>query len=382
MAHSAFAWLCAPDQGPRDVDAAMMARALVEARRGVGRTAPNPPVGAVVARDGAVLAVGHHARAGERHAEVVALDQVAGAARGATLYVTLEPCTHHGRTPPCVDRVLAEDIARVVVGAADGNPRVSGGGIERLRAAGVDASLIADADIAAQASALVAPFTSAMTRGRPWVLLKIAATLDGRVAAANGRSRWITGPHARALVHELRDAVDAVVVGSGTVLADDPALTVRAAPPRADGEARRDPRRVIIDGTLRCDPRAQVFGAGSLVVHGGAASAERQRAFDDAGVERVVAGPGPVDLAAALFCLAQRGLHALLVEAGPRLAAALWQAGLVDELWWMTAPRVLGGDAVPAVGPLDLASPDQAPRLTLVGERAFSDGDALRVLLR
>lgn len=380
MARSAFAWLCASGEPPRDGDAAMMALALAEARRGVGRTAPNPPVGAVVVRDGAILAVGHHARAGERHAEVVALDQVAGAAHGATLYVTLEPCTHQGRTPPCVERVLGEGITRVVVGAADRNPKVSGGGMARLRAAGVDAALIADVDVAAQATALVAPFTSAMTRGRPWVVLKIAASLDGRVAAANGRSRWVTGPSARALVHELRDAVDAVAVGSGTVLADDPALTVRDAPARADHSARRDPRRVVIDGALRTDPRARVFGPGALVIHGSTASAERQRAFDDAGVERVIAGPGPVDVAAALTTLAQRGVHSLLVEAGPRLATALWQAGLVDELWWLTAPRVLGADAVPAVGALGLRSPDQAPRLSLVGERGFPDGDLLRVL--
>ncbi|MBI1948062.1 MAG: bifunctional diaminohydroxyphosphoribosylaminopyrimidine deaminase/5-amino-6-(5-phosphoribosylamino)uracil reductase RibD [Deltaproteobacteria bacterium] len=381
MPESAFRWLFAPDPTPADADAAMMVRALVEARRGVGRTAPNPPVGAVVVKDGVVVAVGHHARAGERHAEVVALDQVAGRARGATLYVTLEPCTHHGRTPPCVERVLAEGIARVVVGAVDPNPRVSGGGLDALRAAGVDARLVDDPVVAAQAAALIAPFGTAMTRSRPWVVLKIAATLDGRVASADGRSRWITGAAARSLVHELRDHVDAVLVGSGTVLADDPVLTVRDAPPRGDGSQRRDPRRVVVDGALRCDPRARVFGARSLVLHATTAPADRQRAFDDAGVERVPAGASPVDLPSALAALGARGIHSVLVEAGPRLAAALVQAQLVDELWWLSAPTLLGGDAVPAVGPLGIASPAELRRMIVVGARAFGDGDHLRVLV-
>ncbi len=383
MTDSAFRWLFAPDEAtPQDGDAALMARALAEARRGVGRTAPNPPVGAVVVKDGAVVATGFHARAGERHAEVVALDAVAGQVRGATLYVTLEPCTHHGRTPPCVDRVLAEGIARVVIGAADPNPRVSGGGRAALRAAGVEATLVESAELARQAAALIAPFSSAMARARPWVVLKVAATLDGRVAAANGASRWITGSSARALVHELRDAVDAVLVGSGTALADDPALTVRDLPPRPDGGQRRDPRRVVVDGALRCDARARVFGDRSLVIHSTAAPFERQRAFDDAGVERIAAGVGPVELRAALEALCARGVHSVLVEGGPGLAAALWRAQLVDELWWFSAPRVLGGDAVPAVGPLALGAPDEATRIAVVGTRSFPDGDHLRVLLR
>lgn len=381
-AESAFGWLLAQGSADRAAsdDARFMALALDEARRGVGRTAPNPPVGAVLVKDGVVLATGFHARAGERHAEVVALDVVAGGARGATLYVTLEPCTHQGRTPPCTDRILAEGIARVVVGSRDPNPRVSGGGLARLAAAGAAAELVRDPSMSAAANALLAPFSSAVTRQRPWVVLKVAATLDGRVAAASGSARWITGALARGLGHELRDAVDAVMVGSGTVQADDPALTVRDAPARPDGSPRRDPLRVVVDSGLSLDARARVFGPGSMVVHSAGAAPERRRAFTEAGTECLLAGTGRVALDEALGALCARGVHSLLVEGGPRLATALWQAGLVDELWWFTAPCALGADGIAALGPLGLATPQEARRLRVLGRRAFEDGDSLLVL--
>lgn len=373
--------------GLDDVDRAHLARALAEAHRGVGRTAPNPPVGALVARGAEVLATGFHARAGERHAEVVALDEVQGEplvrSRGATLYVTLEPCVHHGRTPPCADRVIAEGVARVVIGAVDPNPRVHEKGIAALRAAGIRVD-VAGGELGARCRALIAPFTRAVRGGRPWVTLKIAASLDGRVAASGGASRWITGERARGVVHALRNTVDAVVVGSGTVLADDPRLTVRL--PELDARAIRDPRRVVIDGALRTSPHAAVYsscaGARPLVVHG-RAPADRAAAFDAAGVERLEraepgAAEGRVDLEGALRALAPAAL-AVLVEAGPGLATALLKRQLVDEIWWFAAPFVLGADAVPAIGPLDHAAPADAPRWMPV-HRAVLDDDTLLVL--
>lgn len=373
----------APDAGLNALDGAMLATALREARRGVGRTFPNPPVGAVVARADQMLASGFHARAGDRHAEIVALDQLTpGAARGATLYVTLEPCVHHGRTPPCVDRVIAEGIARVVVGAVDPNPKVHEHGLAALRAAGIRVD-VATGALGAACRSLIAPFASGFVVGRPWVCLKVAASLDGRVAAASGSSRWITGERARQVVHELRNAVDVVMVGAGTVIADDPQLTVRMAVAAQDA---RDPRRVVIDGALRTSPRARVFAPpaadgmpGPLVVHG-RASIERETAFDAAGVERLrcEAEGGRVDLVAAFAAMRSRA-HSVLVEAGPGLATALWRAGLVDELWWFTAPFLLGGDGIPAIGPLGLSTPSEALRW-LPMHRALGEPDSLVVM--
>jgi diaminohydroxyphosphoribosylaminopyrimidine deaminase/5-amino-6-(5-phosphoribosylamino)uracil reductase len=370
----------APDDNLTAADRTHLARAVDEAWRGFGRTAPNPPVGAVVVKDGEVLATGFHAKAGERHAEVVALDELKrlgeGRARGATLYVTLEPCVHHGRTPPCADRVLAEGVARVVVGAVDPNPRVHEMGIAKLRAAGVTVDVAAGV-VGDRCRALIAPFTSTMLGKRPWVVLKTATSLDARVATSSGASRWITGEAARARVHALRDRVDAVLVGAGTVLKDDPALTTRL-------PGGRDARRVVIDGALRTSPSARVYAPAvdrPLVVHA-RAPVDRAAAFDAAGVDRLER-PGPegrVDLAAALAALAPRALS-VLVEAGPGLAGALLAAGLVDEIWWMTAPVVLGADAVPAVGPLAIPTPADAPRWRVVHREALGD-DALVVLRR
>ena len=341
-----------PPGSPGDVDGKHLARALREAHRGVGRTAPNPPVGAVVARGRDVLGVGFHPRAGERHGEIVALDDaLARGARvqGATLYVTLEPCVHFGRTPPCTRRVIAEGIARVVIGALDPSARVHEKGVAELRAAGI-AVEVAAGPLADECAALVAPFAACTaTGGRAYTVLKIASSLDGRVGPG-----FITGEPARALVHRLRDAVDAVIVGAGTVLADNPALTVRA----VEG---RDPQRIVVDRRLRTAPRARVFAGltppapadrpAALVVHAGAA-ADRLRAFDEAGVARLAlpGADGRVDLPALLRALPARGVLAALVEAGPGLATALLRAGLVDELWWLTAPRLVGADGVPAGG--------------------------------
>jgi diaminohydroxyphosphoribosylaminopyrimidine deaminase/5-amino-6-(5-phosphoribosylamino)uracil reductase len=388
-ATSPFAFLLegAPAAAPSLVtDHELLRLALREARKGVGRTAPNPPVGAVVAKDGAIVGVGFHAKAGTRHAEIVALDAVAavdpGLAAGSTVAVTLEPCVHHGRTPPCIDRLLADKVGRVVVGAIDPNPRVQGRGVATLRAAGVEI-VVADGPLAAEAAALIEPFRCALVEKRPYVVLKIATSLDGRVAVAHGGlgrgHGYITGPEARGLVHRLRDHVDAVVVGAGTVKADDPALTVRDLAP-GDGRIPRDPLRVVLDARLDTDPRARVYGDRGLVVHGGA-DPERRSAFDDAGVPRLEAATmdGRVDLVAAFAALPARGVMAVLVEAGPRLATALLTRGLVDELWWLDAPLLLGGDATPAVGGLGLRSPADAPRFAPIHHARLGE-DRLVVL--
>jgi diaminohydroxyphosphoribosylaminopyrimidine deaminase/5-amino-6-(5-phosphoribosylamino)uracil reductase len=340
---SAFSWLLPGTPRPTTP----LGLALSEACRGVGRTRPNPPVGCVVLDDdGAILGRGFHARAGDRHAEVVALDDViarhgAGAARGKTLVVTLEPCAHHGRTPPCVERVLRDGIARVIVGALDPNPRVDGAGVARLRDAGVEVVVMPNDDIdGARCQALLQPFSSALRRRRPWVVLKTATTLDGRVATQTGASRFITGPESRSLVHALRDVVDAVIVGASTALKDDPALTVRDAPPR--DVAVRQPLRVLLDRRLEVPPTARLFGdPGALVFHDDIA-----RPVPHRGVEFVGGG---TDLDRVLDELGRRDVLSAMIEAGPALAAAALRAGVVDELWWFHAPLVIGGDGVAAV---------------------------------
>ena len=370
-----------------------MRRALSEARKGVGRTAPNPPVGAVVVRREAIIGVGFHEKAGAPHAEVNALNDAqarGGERKGATLYVTLEPCVHHGRTPPCVDRVIAEGIGRVVIGALDPNPRVHQKGIAALRAAGIDVDVLtpqAHGALAQECQALIEPFARATVEGRPFVVLKVASSLDGRVAAANGASQWITGPASRALVHRLRDSVDAVVVGAGTVLADDPSLTVRDAGATASGTVR-DPLRVVIDTTLRTSPTLRVYQAragqpAAVVMHGPAADPARVAAFEQARVRRVVVDTphgGHVDLPAALRALVPLGVMAVLIEGGPGLASAALQAGVVDELWWFQAPLLLGADAVPSVLALGLSAPAAGPRFTPV-HREITGDDALVIFV-
>ncbi len=363
-----------------------MERALAEAVRGVGRTAPNPPVGAVVVRDDVVIGAGFHARAGERHGEIAAVDDAKArghSVRGATLYVTLEPCVHHGRTPPCTDRILADGIKRVIVGAVDPNPRVHEQGIATLRSAGVDVEL-AQGDIAERCRALIAPFCRALVDKTPYVILKTATSLDGRVACGNGASRWITGPESRALVHRLRDDVDAVLVGAGTVLADDPALTVRDA---VTTRTARNPLRVVVDSGLRTPPTSRVYEvrAGEpipIVIHAVSADSSRMASFDRAGVRRIALDSvdNHVDLAAATQSLVPLGVMSVLVEAGPSLATPMVQQRIVDELWWFHAPLVLGADGIAAFAPMGFAAPSDAPRMRAV-HRAITGDDALSVLV-
>lgn len=372
--------------GDASDDERFLAQAIDEAERALGRTWPNPPVGAVVVKGGRVVGAGHHVAAGQAHAEVVALERAGARARGATLYVSLEPCTHHGRTPPCVDRVLADGVARVVIGVRDPNPKVGGRGIAKLRRHGVEVQVLTKGPVAARAKGLIAPFASAMQRGRPWVVAKVAATLDGRVATSTGHARWITGGDARGLVHALRDRADAVLVGSGTALTDDPSLTVRDLPRGVRG---RNPLRVLVDGKLRVDETARMLRrqpgdpAGSvnaLVLHGGRAPAARVRALGAAGVATVGCGRGArVDLDVAMTVLRARGLTSVLVEPGPALLGALLERGLVDELWWFTAPTLIGADGRPAAPALGVKQMDQALRLAPGLRVRAVGGDALFV---
>jgi diaminohydroxyphosphoribosylaminopyrimidine deaminase/5-amino-6-(5-phosphoribosylamino)uracil reductase len=314
-----------------------MRLALREARRGLGRTSPNPAVGAVLVKGGRVVGRGHHARAGTPHAEVMAIRDAGASARGADLYTTLEPCDHFGRTPPCSLAILEAGVRRVFSGSGDPNPRVNGRGIRRLRRAGVEvgAGVLREA-----CDAINEPWFRFITTGRPHVTLKVAATLDGRIATASGDSRWVTGPEARAHVHRLRGGVDAVLVGSGTALADDPRLTARL-----PGGRGRDPIRVVLDSRLELPATLRLFRQPSssvtLVAHvSGTPPARAPR-----GVEylRCRARGGRVSLADLLSRLGQRGVTTLLVEGGGEVNRSFLEGGLVDRLLLFVAPKIAGG---------------------------------------
>jgi diaminohydroxyphosphoribosylaminopyrimidine deaminase/5-amino-6-(5-phosphoribosylamino)uracil reductase len=316
-----------------------MARALELAARGLWTTDPNPRVGCVIARGEQTVAEGWHERAGGPHAEVAALAAAGVAARGATAYVSLEPCSHHGRTPPCTDALVAAGIRRVVYAMRDPNPRVRGAGIAQLAAAGV---AVEGGVLEREARELNPGFVSRMERGRPWVMVKLAASLDGGTALPGGESRWITGEAARHDVQRLRARASAVMTGSGTVLADDPRLDVRLP------DATRQPLRVVLDSRLRISPTARIVAPpGRLLVLCAAEDEERASALSAAGAEvaQVRASAGGIDLAAALALLAERQVNELLAECGPGLAGALLAAKLVDELVLYLAPTLLGTGA-------------------------------------
>jgi diaminohydroxyphosphoribosylaminopyrimidine deaminase/5-amino-6-(5-phosphoribosylamino)uracil reductase len=314
----------------------------------------------VLVRAGRVIARGWTQAGGRPHAETEALARAGADARGATAYVSLEPCAHFGQTPPCAQALIAAGIARVVAAVADPDPRVAGGGLAALRAAGIDVTCGVAAEAAA---ALNAGFFLRVQEGRPLVTLKLATTLDGAIATASGESQWITGPLARARGHLLRAEHDAVLVGIGTALADDPELTCRL-----PGMAARQPVRVVADTALRLSPESRlVRGARdhpTWVLAGTAADPARARALEEQGVEvlPVAAEDGRLDLAAALRALAERGITRLLVEGGGALAAGLIGRGLVDRLAWFRAACVFGGDSLAAIGPFGVAKLADAPR--------------------
>jgi diaminohydroxyphosphoribosylaminopyrimidine deaminase/5-amino-6-(5-phosphoribosylamino)uracil reductase len=333
-------------------DEAAMRRALELAARGLYSTQPNPRVGAVLARDEEVVGEGWHERAGEPHAEPIAVRAAGDRARGATAYVTLEPCCHHGRTPPCVDVLLAAGIRRVVYAVGDPNPRVNGGGAKLLKEAGV---IVQSGLLAADAEALNAGFMMRMRRGRPFIRLKTGASLDGRTALANGASRWITSDEARADVQHWRAQSGAVLTTADTVLADDPRLDVRI-------DAPRQPLRVVLDRRRRLRKRSKIFQPpGDVLVFaaartrdvGTSAKAKRPAAGDEmlgaARIERVRVKRSHLDLERVFARLAELEINDVLVESGPRFAGALFAAGLVDEWLLYVAPKLLGRDARPLV---------------------------------
>jgi diaminohydroxyphosphoribosylaminopyrimidine deaminase/5-amino-6-(5-phosphoribosylamino)uracil reductase len=333
-------------------DRELLERALDLAERGRRSASPNPLVGCVIARDGRVLGEGWHVRRGEPHAERNALDAATEPVVGATAYVSLEPCSHYGRQPPCADALLAAGIARVVCAISDPNPEVDGRGLERLRAAGVEVEL-AGGQIEARARRQNAAFRTHVVLGRPFVLLKLAATLDGRIATSTGESRWISSPESRRLVHDWRAEFDAVAVGSGTALADDPELLPRDAEPPAE----RLPLRVVFDrrGRLGADSRLARSAASAAVLRVAPPGAPAP----PQGVEPLAAS----SLEEALALLGARELTSLLVEGGAELAAALLRAGLVDALALFLAPKLIGGDGRPLLGPLGVAALAAAPEL-------------------
>jgi diaminohydroxyphosphoribosylaminopyrimidine deaminase/5-amino-6-(5-phosphoribosylamino)uracil reductase len=359
-------------------DEKWMSAALERGR--AGRPSPNPHVGAALVKDGELLAVAHHERAGEDHAEVAAIKAAVAAGKktaGATLYVTLEPCNHVGRTPPCTNAIVAAKIARVVVGCRDPNPHVEGGGIDKLRAAGVEVVIGVKE---AEARALIAPWSKFVTRGLPYLSLKLALSLDGRIATRTGASKWVTGPEARARVHALRAAHDAVAIGIGTALTDDPRLTVRDVPGAS-------PVRIVFDTKLRLPPHARLVESAAdvptIVLCSVDAPGSNEEALVTRGVE-VVRAPssaeGRIDPTAGLRLLASRGIVTLMVEGGAELAGSILAGRLCDELHAFVAPSLLGPRGRP--GAVDWAGPDtpaEAPRIAnprweLVGSDAYVHG--------
>ena len=342
-------------------DRGFMLAALDLAARGIGRVAPNPAVGCVLVKDGRIIGRGWTQPGGRPHAETEALRRSRGQAAGSTAFVTLEPCSHHGRTPPCADALIEAGVARVVIAIEDPDPRVSGRGAARLRDAGIR---VDHGPCTAEARLLNAGFFSRQVRHRPEVTVKLATSMDGRIATHKGHSQWITGELSRRQAHLLRAQADAVMVGSGTAVLDNPRLDVRL-----PGLGNATPLRVVVDGRLRLplthDLVARAKDAPTVLVTHDGNPAERVAAYVDAGVEVLKVGKdafGHCALPAALAGLAERGINHLMVEGGGHLAAAFLRAGLVDRLAWFRAPIVVGGDGIPALASFGIDRVDEAPQ--------------------
>jgi diaminohydroxyphosphoribosylaminopyrimidine deaminase/5-amino-6-(5-phosphoribosylamino)uracil reductase len=354
--------------GP-DRDERYMREALALARRGAGTASPNPMVGAVVVSSDRVVGRGYHVRPGTPHAEVLALNEAGAAARGATLYVSLEPCAHWGRMPPCTDAIVAAGIRRVVIAIEDPDAQVRGRGCRRLAEAGVETSVGVGAD---GARLLNEAYVKHRTTGLPFVTAKWAMSLDGRIATRAGDARWISGAASRALVHELRAVSDAVLVGIGTVLRDDPQLTARGLP--AVHRNDHQPVRIVLDSMLRIPPTARVLerdGTPVVVATTSRSPAEARRTLDARGAETIIAdGPGGrVDLPALLVELGRRGITSLLIEGGETVHGAAFDAGLVDKVLVFVAPIILGGPAPGPVGGAGVERIAQAWHLAQVSTR-------------
>ena len=344
-------------------DAEHMAHALRLAARGLGHVWPNPAVGCVIVKDGLVRGRGWTQPGGRPHAETRALDQAGSDAKGSTAYVTLEPCAHHGKTPPCASALIAAGVARVVTALTDPDPRVAGRGHAMLRAAGI---AVTEGILTPEATRLNAGFLKRITQGLPFVTLKLATTLDGRIATASGDSRWITGPTARRHTHLLRLTHDAVMVGAGTARADDPDLTVR------DMGAPRQPIRIVLDSRLSHSPNGRLGQTAQQtpvwMLHTAQALEAARKAWTDTGatlIEIPATPHGQIDPTAALKTLAAAGLTRILCEGGGQLAASLISAHLVDDLATYHAGALIGADGRAALGPMHLSALKDAPRLTL-----------------
>jgi diaminohydroxyphosphoribosylaminopyrimidine deaminase/5-amino-6-(5-phosphoribosylamino)uracil reductase len=348
-----------------------MARALELARRGEGRTRPNPAVGAVLVRDGRVVGEGYHPQAGQPHAEIYALRQAGEDARGADLYVTLEPCSHQGRTGPCADAVVAAGIVRVFIGTSDPNPLVRGKGIARLRESGIEVRL---GILEKECRRIIAPFAKHVTTGLPFVLLKAAMTLDGKTATSTGQSQWISNPSSREYVHRLRDRVDAIMVGIGTVLKDNPRLTTRLP------QGGRDADRVVVDARLELPEDAAVLEtvspAPTIIATTRLAPADKVTRLEDRGIQviQVAEIDGRMDLPALMRELGNLGVQSILLEGGAGLNAAALEAGIIDRLMIFVAPMIFGGsDGKGIFSGRGVTSLQEALRLSDIRVQRFED---------
>ena len=356
-----------------------MRAALALARRGLGGTWPNPSVGCVLVRDGRVVGRGTTAPAGRPHAESLALAWAGELARGATAYVTLEPCSHHGQTPPCTNALIAAGVARVVLAHGDPDPRVNGAGVATLRAAGIE---VVTGVLEAEARVEQAGFLTRVGLGRPMITLKLASTLDGRIATRSGESQWITGPGARRAAHALRGRHDAVLAGVGTVQTDNPELTCRI-----PGFRKTPDIRIVADSHLRTRLTAQLVATAAVTptwfLHRLGADPDRMSALRHAGVRliEVEGAEHGIDMAAGMRALGTAGLTRVLVEGGAQVAGALLRAGLVDRIAWFHAPSVMGGDGWPAAQAFGTTALDAMPRFERVASRPVGD-DMLTELQR
>ena len=355
-----------------DADRRHMQSALELAAGGAGWVSPNPMVGCVIVQDGEVVGRGYHQRFGGPHAEVHALREAGDCARRSVLYVTLEPCCHTGKTPPCVDAILQARVGRLVVAMRDPNPRVDGGGLSRLESAGIDVTV---GVCEAEARRLNEAFIKHITTRRPFVTSKSAITLDGKIATRSGASRWITGEAARAAGHRLRHNNDAILVGVGTVLQDDPQLTTRL-----PGQRGANPLRIVVDSTLRLAPMAQVADVAqdrrSLIATTDQATDAKARALQERGVEVIrlpACGDGRVNLDALCTVLGERGVASVLVEGGAVLTAALIKQRLVDKMVLFVAPKIIGSDGISVFGPCGVDTMEQVLSLRDLTSRQIGD---------
>ncbi|MEM7722745.1 MAG: bifunctional diaminohydroxyphosphoribosylaminopyrimidine deaminase/5-amino-6-(5-phosphoribosylamino)uracil reductase RibD [Pseudomonadota bacterium] len=362
-----------------EADARWMRLALSLGARGQGRVWPNPAVGCVLVKDNHVIGRGWTQPGGRPHAEVIALSQAAQAARGATAYVSLEPCAHYGQTPPCAEALVAAGVARVVIALRDPDPRVDGGGMAMLRAAGIE---VVEGVCEAEARVAHAGFLNRVTQGRPTLNLKLASSVDGRIATATGESQWITGPQARRQVHAMRARHDAVLIGAGTARADDPSLTVRGL-----GMAHQ-PARIVVSRRLDLpDNSALMRTARDVPVwlcHGADAPEAAKARWRDAGAEVIAVASGPggqLDLTQVMQSLGARGLTRVFCEGGGALAAGLLAADLVDDLVVFGAGLVIGAEGTPGVGAMGIAALEEAPRFALRAQQLVG-GDVMQVWAR